>query len=106
MVGGIPQRQQFLDPASMFGFDKSIALVLIPLVGGLGTVWGPVFGALLYSAGLDQIQSASRNPYLPSLIYGVLLVVIVLFEPLGIVGLLGRLRAPLGRLLRPSEGAP
>ena len=99
-------RQQFLDPASMFGFDKSIALVLIPLVGGLGTVWGPVFGALLYSAGLDQIQSASRNPYLPSLIYGVLLVVIVLFEPLGIVGLLGRLRAPLGRLLRPSEGAP
>jgi branched-chain amino acid transport system permease protein len=99
-------RQQFLDPASMFGFDKSIALVLIPLVGGLGTVWGPVFGALLFGAGLDQIQSASRNPYLPSLVYGVLLVVIVLFEPLGIVGLLGRLRTVARQLLRPSEGAP
>ncbi len=83
-------RQQFLDPGSMFGFDRSIALVLMPVVGGLGTVWGPVFGAVLYSVVQDQIQSLVRNPYLPTLIYGVLLVLIVIFEPLGIAGLLSR----------------
>lgn len=83
-------RQQFLDPASMFGFDKSIAVVLMPVVGGLGTVWGPVFGAVLYSFVQDQISSIVRNPYLPALIYGVLLVIIVMFEPLGIAGVLSR----------------
>jgi branched-chain amino acid transport system permease protein len=99
-------RQQFLDPASMFGFDKSIALVLMPVVGGLGTVWGPVFGAVLYSAVQDQISSLVRNPYLPALIYGVLLVIIVMFEPLGIAGLLGRGRKYARALIAPRDAEP
>jgi len=104
-AGGLyAARQQFLDPASMFGFDKSIALVLMPVVGGLGTVWGPVFGAVLYSTVQDQISSLVRNPYLPALIYGVLLVVIVMFEPLGIAGLLGRSTKYARALLMPKDG--
>lgn len=99
-------RQQFLDPASMFGFDKSIALVLMPVVGGIGTVWGPLFGAILYSAVQDQITSLVRNPYLPSLIYGVLLVVIVLFEPLGIAGMLGRGTKYARSLVAPRDAVP
>ena len=106
-AGGLyAMRQQFLDPASMFGFDKSIALVLMPVVGGLGTVWGPVFGAVLYSAVQDQISSIVHNPYLPALIYGVLLVVIVMFEPLGIAGLLGRTGAYARKLVMPKDGEP
>jgi branched-chain amino acid transport system permease protein len=96
-------RQQFLDPATMFGFDKSIAIVLIPVVGGLGTVWGPVFGAILYSTVQDQISSLVRNPYLPALIYGVLLVVIVMFEPLGVAGVIGRGGRMARSLVRPRE---
>ena len=96
-------RQQFLDPASMFGFDKSIALVLMPIVGGLGTVWGPVFGAILYSTGQDQLTRVVNNPYLPSLMYGVLLVVIVMFEPLGVAGLLGRLGLYARKLIKPTD---
>jgi branched-chain amino acid transport system permease protein len=99
-------RQQFLDPASMFGFDKSIALVLMPVVGGLGTVWGPVFGAVLYSSVQDRISSIVNNPYLPALIYGVLLVVIVMFEPLGIAGLLGRGTKYARALLMPKDAEP
>jgi branched-chain amino acid transport system permease protein len=106
-AGGLyAARQQFLDPASMFGFDKSIALVLMPVVGGLGTVWGPVFGAVLYSTVQDQISSLVRNPYLPALIYGVLLVVIVMFEPLGVAGLLGRSTKYARALLMPKDGEP
>jgi branched-chain amino acid transport system permease protein len=99
-------RQQFLDPASMFGFDKSIALVLMPVVGGLGTVWGPVFGAVLYSSVQDRISSIVNNPYLPALIYGVLLVVIVMFEPLGIAGLLGRGTKYARALIMPKDAEP
>lgn len=96
-------RQQFLDPATMFGFDKSIAIVLMPVVGGLGTVWGPVFGAVLYSTVQDQLSSLVRNPYLPAVIYGLLLVLIVMFEPLGVAGLIGRGGRMARSLLRPRE---
>ena len=99
-------RQQFLDPASMFGFDKSIALVLMPGVGGLGTVWGPVFGAVLYFPVQDQLTRVVNDPYLPSLLYGVLLIVIVMFEPLGIAGLLGRSTKYARALLMPKDGEP
>jgi branched-chain amino acid transport system permease protein len=99
-------RQQFLDPSSMFGFDKSIALVLMPVVGGLGTVWGPVFGAILYSAVQDRISSIVNNPYLPALIYGVLLVLIVMFEPRGIAGLLGRGSTYARKLVMPKDAEP
>ena len=106
-AGGLyAMRQQFLDPASMFGFDKSIALVLMPVVGGLGTVWGPVFGAVLYSTVQDQLTRVVNNPYLPSLMYGVLLVAIVMFEPLGIAGLLGRGSKFLRKLVAPKDGEP
>ena len=99
-------RQQFLDPSSMFGFDKSIALVLMPVVGGLGTVWGPVFGAILYFPVQDQLTRVVSDPYLPSLLYGVLLVAIVMFEPLGIAGLLGRGTKYARMLLLPKDGEP
>lgn len=106
-AGGLyAMRQQFLDPASMFGFDKSIALVLMPIVGGLGTVWGPVFGAVLYSTVQDQLTRVVNNPYLPALIYGVLLVVIVMFEPLGIAGLLGRTGIYVRKLVMPKDADP
>lgn len=97
-------RQQFLDPSTMFSFNISIAVVLMPVVGGIGTIWGPVFGAILYSAVQDQITSLVRNPFVPTLIYGVLLVVIVMFEPLGIAGLLSRLGVFGRKLVRPRGG--
>ena len=99
-------RQQFLDPSSMFGFDKSIALVLMPVVGGLGTVWGPVFGAVLYFPVQDQLTRVVSDPYLPSLLYGILLIVIVMFEPLGIAGLLGRTGSYARKLLLPKDEQP
>jgi len=93
-------RQEFLDPSTMFSFSISIALVLMPVVGGVGTVWGPVFGALLYAYVQDQITSLVNNPYVPSLLYGLILVAIVLFEPLGVAGVIDRVSGRARRLLR------
>lgn len=97
-------RQEFLDPSTMFSFNISIALVLMPVVGGVGTVWGPVLGAVLYAYVQDQITSMVNNPYLPSLIYGVLLIVIVLFEPLGLAGVIDRFTGAARRLVRGPTG--
>ena len=95
-------RQQFLDPSTMFSFNISIALVLMPVVGGVGTVWGPVFGAILYAYVQDQITSLVSNPYVPSLLYGLLLIAIVLFEPLGVAGVIDRLTGTARRFVRGS----
>ena len=91
---------QFVHPDTVFSFTQSISLVLIALIGGIGTVWGPVVGAVVFYAVQDYLQT--RYPTFHHLVYGALLILILLFEPNGLVGLADRLRrsrppgAPLG----------
>ena len=73
----------------MFGFDRSIAFVLMSVIGGVGTVLGPVLGAIVFVL-LRQFLLASY-PQLYLGLYGVLLIFIILFEPLGLTGLALRL---------------
>ena len=81
---------QYLHPDSVFGFTESISLVLITLIGGLGTLWGPVLGAAVFYAVQDYLLAS--YPTLHLLVYGVLLILILLFEPKGLAGLARRLR--------------
>jgi branched-chain amino acid transport system permease protein len=85
----------FIEPNDMFGFDRSISFVLMCVIGGLGTVLGPVLGAVVFVL-LRQFLLASY-PQLYLGLYGVLLIVIILFEPLGLTGLYLRLWRRLGR---------
>lgn len=80
---------QYLHPDSVFGFTESISLVLITLIGGLGTLWGPVLGAAVFYAVQDYLLAS--YPTLHLLVYGVLLILILLFEPKGLAGLAARL---------------
>jgi branched-chain amino acid transport system permease protein len=75
----------FIEPSDMFGFDRSISFVLMSVIGGVGTVLGPVLGAIVFVL-LRQFLLASY-PQLYLGLYGVLLVLIILFEPLGLTGL-------------------
>jgi branched-chain amino acid transport system permease protein len=75
----------FIEPNDMFGFDRSISFVLMCVIGGLGTVLGPVLGAVVFVL-LRQFLLASY-PQLYLGLYGILLVLIILFEPLGLTGL-------------------
>lgn len=93
---------QYISPGSVFDFRLSLSIVLMPIVGGMGTVVGPVLGALLFSYLQIKLLASPtlRDSYL--FIYGGLLIVVMLFEPRGIVGLWERLtrslrrRAPVG----------
>ena len=75
----------YIEPNDMFGFDRSISFVLMAVIGGVGTVLGPVLGAVVFVL-LRQFLLASY-PQLYLGLYGILLVVIILFEPLGLTGL-------------------
>jgi branched-chain amino acid transport system permease protein len=87
----------FIEPNDMFGFDRSIGFVLMAVIGGVGTVWGPALGAVVFVLLRQYLLASYPQLYLG--LYGLLLIFIILFEPLGLTGLLLRLwrRLPLSR---------
>ncbi len=91
---------QYVHPDQVFGFEISIGMVLMPLIGGIATLWGPVLGGVLFYVLQDTLLTSF--PSLHLLIYGVMLVLIILFEPVGLVGLIGR----LARIVRRPPPAP
>jgi branched-chain amino acid transport system permease protein len=121
----------FIDPASVLGIDLSVQMVLICIIGGIGTNFGPVVGALLlvplsealranllskllFSAGLVK-ESSRLGGFLKEnlahahvLIYGILVVVVILFMPDGVLGfakkLLARSEARLSAKQSPLVG--
>jgi branched-chain amino acid transport system permease protein len=78
----------FIEPNDMFGFDRSIAFVLMSVIGGVGTVLGPVLGAIVFVLLRQYLLASYPQLYLG--LYGLLLILIILFEPLGLTGLLRR----------------
>jgi branched-chain amino acid transport system permease protein len=87
----------FIDPTIVFGVAVSVQILLRPIVGGVGTIWGPFIGALLLTPLAEFTRSIVRNP--PSfldfikgragvdvMLFGVILIIVVLFMPDGIIG--------------------
>jgi branched-chain amino acid transport system permease protein len=86
--------QAFIDPLDMFSFDRSISFVLIGVIGGIGTILGPILGAIVFVVIQEFLLASYPQLYLG--LYGLLLIVVILFEPLGISGLLMRLGKRFG----------
>jgi branched-chain amino acid transport system permease protein len=79
---------QYIDPAIAYGPHTSVEALVGAIVGGMGTLWGPVLGAV----GLHILADLTRNlfgqlPGINMVIYGAVLVLIVMFLPRGIAGL-------------------
>lgn len=78
---------QYIDPGLAFGPHTSVEALVGAIVGGMGTLWGPVLGALA----LHVLADVTRNllgqlPGINMVIYGAVLIVIVMFLPRGISG--------------------
>ena len=79
---------QYIDPSIAFGPHVSVEALVGAIVGGMGTLWGPVLGALV----LHLLADLTRNlfgqlPGLNMVIYGTVLVLIVMFLPRGLSGM-------------------
>lgn len=89
----------FIDPEIMFRDSFLINVALMTVLGGLGTVWGPVVGTVIFLMVRDTLWAEQGNSFL--VVFGAFLVVIVLFMPEGIVGTVQRgERTVLGRLIK------
>jgi branched-chain amino acid transport system permease protein len=84
---------QYIAPGSVFDFRLSLSIVLMPIIGGVGSVVGPVLGALIFSTLQIKLLSvpALRDSFL--FIYGGLLILVMMYEPKGLVGIGQRLWA-------------
>ncbi len=83
---------QIADPARVMGYDLSVQILLYAIVGGLGTLWGPVLGAALLVPLNDLLraQLGASMAGLSTCIYGIVFCLIVFFMPEGIWGTVSR----------------
>ncbi|MBZ5532982.1 MAG: branched-chain amino acid ABC transporter permease [Acidobacteriia bacterium] len=91
---------QFIVPDSVLTVEISVQIAIITMLGGAGTLLGPVVGAVLLLSASELFKNKFQESHL--LIYGVLIVVVVLFLPEGIVGGLQQL---LQRKAKPPASA-
>lgn len=82
----------YLDAGIAYGVWISIEALLAAMVGGAGTVFGPLVGALvLHGLGEAAKGFAGRVPGIDLVAFGVLLVLVVGFAPRGVMGLAAKL---------------
>jgi branched-chain amino acid transport system permease protein len=81
----------FLDAGIAYGPWISVEALLAPIIGGIGTVFGPLLGALVVKS-LGELTKlmTGHAPGLDLVIYGGVLILVVAFAPRGIAGLLRR----------------
>jgi branched-chain amino acid transport system permease protein len=75
----------FLNPLGAFNILASVAIVLAVLVGGKGTVWGPVIGAFIVHYATEAATVYGGGDRARLLLLGVALVLVVLFLPAGLL---------------------
>lgn len=82
----------YIEPNSVFGIDFSVNVALISIIGGMGTIWGPVLGSFLITPLGQYLRGWFGGSYmgLHLIIYGLLLIIVVLFIPEGIVSAFSR----------------
>lgn len=94
----------YIDPRIAYGPEVSVTALLVPLIGGVGTVLGPLLGAVALRA-LNEASSTLTGgaPGLNLVLYGALLIAILAFLPNGLVSLGERSWAAVARRRDPRH---
>jgi branched-chain amino acid transport system permease protein len=93
----------FVDSGIAYGTWISIQALLTPIIGGVGTVFGPLLGALVVkSLGEAAKLLTGDAPGLDLIIYGCVLVLVIWFTPRGLIGGLTQARKVLMGRSRPA----
>lgn len=76
----------FIDPDSIMSFDMSLLIALPAIIGGLGTILGPVLGSFLLRPIAEATRAFFGGGYagISLLIYGIILILTLIFLPNGI----------------------
>ena len=86
-AGCSPTRRGARHPAGGFGIQWTVSTVFIVIIGGIGTIEGPIFGAILYVLLSEYLD---KYPGYSMIILGVIAIVMIVALPYGILGTLER----------------
>ena len=90
----------YIDPGIAFNLNYSFMPVLMALFGGMGQLYGPVIGAVIFAYTQRTLMTEFPRYYM--LTFGIILILVILYLPGGLVGLLpklrDRLRGPISKL--------
>ena len=98
-IGGtfFAQFFKYIDAITVFPMSVSMIFVLVTVLGGLGNVYGPIIGAVIYYS-LDLLMrrlTGSSGSGLDQIIFGALIVLVTCTEPRGIMGIVDRVKMRL-----------
>ncbi|MBU2601178.1 MAG: branched-chain amino acid ABC transporter permease [Actinobacteria bacterium] len=98
----------YVGPRVVFGEMVSVQILLFAIIGGLGTVWGPLVGAVILVpvAEIARAELGTQFQGAHLLLYGGVLVFTMLFMPKGIVGLVKSVRSRIWKTPDDSVSAP
>lgn len=83
-------RWTYIDPYIAFNSLFSFMPVLMAIFGGMGRFYGPIIGAVIF-AYLEELL-ITKFPYYYMLLFGIILVLTILYLPNGLVGLIEKIR--------------
>lgn len=101
----------YISPDKVFGANLGVVIAVVCIIGGRGTLWGPVIGALLLLPGEELARTVSGGMVgVDMMLYGLLLMIVIRWEPLGLMAVFDRWRERrrVARLAAPGamEGTP
>ncbi len=88
VVGGISGILYVYVSIEYFKVDLTVKMLVSMMLGGQGTILGPLIGAILYYA--IEYTLVTSYPFLHLMIFGTILIIIVLFMPEGLIGIIKR----------------
>ena len=97
----------YVDPYMAFDLAVSFDMLVMAMFGGLGTVAGPVLGAVVMSVFKEALSTSL--PHFQPIIFGVLVIVLILWCPGGMIQAFEAARSKLrnlGSAAEPAEAAP
>ena len=89
----------FIDPNTAFSFNVSAEAALVSIVGGIGTLWGPVVGTVLLETTSALLQSwlGGGHGGVQLTVYALILMAVILWRPSGLLGLFSSAYAAIVR---------
>lgn len=83
----------YISPDKVFGANLGVVIAVVCIIGGRGTLWGPVIGALLLLPGEELARTLSGGMVgVDMMLYGLLLMIVIRWEPRGLMAIFDRWR--------------
>lgn len=91
----------YIDPTIAFGNTVSVSAITPCIIGGVGTVFGPIIGAAIIEP-VSELTNSLLSKYvgMNMVVYGMILVLVIMLMPSGVIGLIRKIK---GKMVKKKE---